>query len=391
MNADPADGAEPAVTALLSGLEQLREQCLEAEQEFAGPLSQVHASHLAGARNLVHYVALRRHDLRLIQVELSRLGLSSLGRSESHVVTTLESVIDVLRCLSGGGIWHRPDSGLDANTYTLERNADALLGPMPADRATRIMVTLPSEAAYSSDVADALIGAGMDIARINCAHDAAPAWSAMADHVHAAAKSQGRACRIAMDLAGPKVRTGPLPLGPPVVRVRPTRDRRGVVVAPGRVWLNDESPNDAQPTATSDVPVLPPGALTGVRQGDVISLRDARKSDRRLVVRRFARTVSWSKQTRPPISRQAFAFTSRTEATARSSVHCREPRSLSHSERVTTSSSPGSPTSPTPHGPTSYACRAHSPRCSIMWRSGTGCGSTTERSVPSSPAAEPMS
>ena len=49
------------------------------------------------------------------------------------------------------------------------------------------MVTLPSEAADDPRVVDGLVDAGMDIARINCAHDDAEAWRRMAGNVRAAA------------------------------------------------------------------------------------------------------------------------------------------------------------------------------------------------------------
>jgi pyruvate kinase len=75
----------------------------------------------------------------------------------------------------------------------------------------------------------------MRIARINCAHDDAEAWKAMAAKVRAAA--DGRPCLVAMDLAGPKLRTGPLAPGPKVLRVRPIRDALGQVETAGRGWL----------------------------------------------------------------------------------------------------------------------------------------------------------
>ena len=47
----------------------------------------------ARARNLVHYLALRQHDLRPIQHELAARGLSSLGRAEAHVLATIDAVL----------------------------------------------------------------------------------------------------------------------------------------------------------------------------------------------------------------------------------------------------------------------------------------------------------
>lgn len=53
------------------------------------------------ARNLLHYIALRRRDLRGVQQQLAEQGLSSLGRSESHVMHNVEAVLRVLRRLDG--------------------------------------------------------------------------------------------------------------------------------------------------------------------------------------------------------------------------------------------------------------------------------------------------
>src|SRR5689334_19920804 len=56
-------------------------------------------SFAASANNLAHYLAFRHHDLRPLQRELMRHGLSSLGRLESRVMVTLTSVESALRGL----------------------------------------------------------------------------------------------------------------------------------------------------------------------------------------------------------------------------------------------------------------------------------------------------
>jgi hypothetical protein len=48
------------------------------------------------ATNLAHYLALRPFDLRHLQTRLSQAGLSSLGRAEASVMSTLDSVIYLL-------------------------------------------------------------------------------------------------------------------------------------------------------------------------------------------------------------------------------------------------------------------------------------------------------
>jgi pyruvate kinase len=159
--------------------------------------------------NLAHYVALRHHDLRSLQRRLMLFGLSSLGRLESRVLPTLDAVAAALAALAGRPA---PVAAPDERTFfageaRLIAAADALFGPAPPNRHTRIMVTLPSDAAWRPDFILELARAGMDCARINCAHDGAEAWRAMAGHVRAAGEAVGRRLSVLMDIAGPKIRT----------------------------------------------------------------------------------------------------------------------------------------------------------------------------------------
>jgi pyruvate kinase len=87
--------------ALLQDLSLLRSEMLELETSGLAGSAQVHPDHSASARNLMHYLALRRHDIRELQAALAGLGLSSLGRTESHVLNALQATIEVLQRLSG--------------------------------------------------------------------------------------------------------------------------------------------------------------------------------------------------------------------------------------------------------------------------------------------------
>lgn len=68
------------------------------------------------------------------------------------------------------------------------------------------MVTMPSEAASDYKLILDLLAAGMDVMRINCAHDDVQAWEPW--WITCAGREAGRQCRFPMDLAGPKLRTG---------------------------------------------------------------------------------------------------------------------------------------------------------------------------------------
>ena len=74
-------------------------------------------------------------------------------------------------------------------------------------RRTKILATLgPSTDAPGR--LDALVAAGMDGGRINCAHDGPGQWALRAAGLRAAAQRAGRPLALMMDLAGPKMRLG---------------------------------------------------------------------------------------------------------------------------------------------------------------------------------------
>ncbi|MFN3317624.1 MAG: pyruvate kinase [Allorhizobium sp.] len=161
--------------------------------------------------NLGHYLALRRHDIRSLQRRLMALGLSSMGRLEGRVLPTIDAVLSALSCLAKT-TEKTPAMPLEADFFAgearLEAASLALFGATPAGRRTRIMVTLPSQAADGPDLTLDLARAGMDVARINCAHDEPEAWRAMTAFVRDAAAAVGRDIKVLMDIAGPKIRTG---------------------------------------------------------------------------------------------------------------------------------------------------------------------------------------
>ena len=269
-------------------IDDLLRRLSEAEATWQWWIAQTAPENRFSARNLVHYWALRQVDLRQTQAELASVGLSSLGRSEPHVQGTLRLVASAIEAMLGGGWWPPEDVAgrVDDGAKLLRQNAVDLLGQLPAGRAARIMVTLPSEAATDSSLIRRLLGAGMNVARINCAHDDPQAWRAMADNVRAAARDADAPCLIAMDLAGPKLRTGPLEPGPPVVRLHPRRNALGQVTAPARGWLTS-AVQPVQPPEPGMVTVpVSDDWLTRRRTGDVINLTDTRGSHRRLEMAR---------------------------------------------------------------------------------------------------------
>ncbi|WP_181702432.1 pyruvate kinase [Chthonobacter albigriseus] len=203
----PSTRESGEIASLLTDVAALRTAVLSEAKAFLADWDALESA-APGVENLARYLALRHHDLRPLQRRLMRLGLSSLGRLESRVLETLDAVAGALSALAGGD---KPpiasEAGFFAGEARLASAGDDLFGPPPATRRTRIMVTLPSEAAGDPGLVIDLARRGMDVARINCAHDGSVAWLAMASHVRTASELFGRRITVLMDIAGPKIRT----------------------------------------------------------------------------------------------------------------------------------------------------------------------------------------
>jgi pyruvate kinase len=159
------------------------------------------------ATNMAHYLVLRRQDLSDLQLSLSACGLSSLGRSEAKVLVSLDALLVTLAKLNCQKALPYPsfDQALSGQR-SIQELCNNIFGFSQEAPRTRIMVTLPSEAADSPELVDQLIHAGMDCARINCAHDDAQSWDKMISHIRASEEKYTRSCHVMMDIAGPKCR-----------------------------------------------------------------------------------------------------------------------------------------------------------------------------------------
>lgn len=162
------------------------------------------------ALNLAYYLALRREDLRQLQLALMPWGLSSLGRIEARVLPNLDAAIATLGAVCGRDsalLPQRPSlEAFFAGDRQLKQHTEEVFGKSLNHRQVRIMVTLPTEAAKNYELVKELVSRGTDCVRINCAHDSAEDWMAMINHLHQAESETGRVCKVYMDLAGPKPR-----------------------------------------------------------------------------------------------------------------------------------------------------------------------------------------
>ncbi|AJI78116.1 pyruvate kinase [Corynebacterium singulare] len=230
------------MSSLRPRLDALIDRVEKATAEYTEPIAKVAPNHRPGAVNLVRYMALRSQDAVEVQEGLSALGATSLSHPEPAVLERLHAARNVLDAFDGQAPTY-PMQAI-ATAYAdaddiLDANTEALLGPTQEGTHARIMVTLPSEAAEDYDLVLGFARAGMELARINCAHDGEAAWEKMVEHVHRAAAEVGREILISCDIAGPKVRTGAIEPGPRVVRVRGERSAAGELLSPPTLVLYD--------------------------------------------------------------------------------------------------------------------------------------------------------
>ena len=281
---------EKLLQRLAEQIRTLGGEMVELESSLLSGLGDLHPVHGPSARNLAHYMALRRHDLRELQSELTRLGLSSFGRTEGHVLNSLDTVYRLLSVLVGDQARSPCHPGRRSKSAMVRSCWRTILKPCwepaPPGRKVRIMVTMSTEASRDYELVRDLLRSGMDCMRINCSHDSPDVWLGMIRNLEKAREEIGRPCRVAMDLAGPKLRTGPIEPGPAVVKCRPKRDIFGRVVTPVRIRLKAGELGEGDRTRPGGEITLPVPArfVSGLRVGDLVRFRDARGAQRSLRV-----------------------------------------------------------------------------------------------------------
>ena len=275
----PSDAA-----AIIPEVAHLLDRQLDMVKEFEATLSTVDPHARSSAENLLNYLAVRQIDMRPLQWKLIPLGLTSLGGMEASSRCSIQAVSRALHALAGIPIPEMSLPPVDFMTgpSLLQSNANRLLGSASGKRAVRIMVTMASEAADDYPHVLSLLKAGMDVMRINCAHDDANAWKNMVKNLRRAERETGRSCKVYTDLAGPKLRTGPVESLGRIRKVRPIKNRRGAAVAPVLVWFT--SSGEKPPDGVADVIPVNAEVLEGAVPGCLLVIEDARKKFRELKV-----------------------------------------------------------------------------------------------------------
>ncbi|MGA9845093.1 MAG: pyruvate kinase, partial [Nitrososphaeraceae archaeon] len=239
--------------------------------------------------NLLCYLALRKHDLSDLQLRLAEEGLSSLGMIESNVLTSIEQVLKHFEIIPTN---HGKLCKVTAQwgSLTLGNRTGLLFGSPGKGRRTRIMVTLDASDIFQYDLIEQLLENGLDLARINCAHNSKREWKLLIESIRIAeqrliqrGKGIGHKCIILMDLGGPKIRTGPMEhkVGP--LKISVLKDLHGRPVRFVEGFLDSEASQteliSLEGTPSSFVVAISKiedGGLGSLKIGQKISFKDAR-------------------------------------------------------------------------------------------------------------------
>ncbi len=152
--------------------------------------------------NLHHYLNVRKYDFSQLQDDLTKVGLSSFGRSQAHMEASVNVALEMLSLALGKEPpLHSDHLSYEASHAIMDKNGSIF---STSNDKTKIMITVPSD--YEEDWFSSLSHEGVHLFRINTAHDTPDVWKAMAEGIKKAS-SEEKDLKIYVDLAGPKIRT----------------------------------------------------------------------------------------------------------------------------------------------------------------------------------------
>lgn len=273
-------------------LDQILLKVLRFEKDYYSLIENVHPNYRLSAKNLVHFLALRTFNSDRLQHKLASAGITGTADSVGHILYSLISLKTVFNSLLGvseidfKGSILTPEEAKELHL----KNTNAVLGKPLEKRRTRIMVTQPNTASEDVRFVIDLLKGGMNCARINCAHDNNIIWKDIIDNI----KSYSSNCKIMMDLAGPKLRTGKMKPGPKVIHVKPFRNVLGQVIKPAKIWL---APYGILPLDVNKADAIIPVNkkwLQKTKKGSYIVFLDAREKKSRFFIDKIEGLGRWA-------------------------------------------------------------------------------------------------
>ncbi|MFT6337538.1 MAG: pyruvate kinase [Saprospiraceae bacterium] len=229
------------------------------------------------AINLVRYITLRNQDLRNVHDHLSDLGISSLRSCEGYVMQNVVSVLRLVKLLNGE-IWANEVKvetiGYKASKKLIAKHTKQLFNLKRKNRTTKIMVTIPLEAAFDNDLVRELLAQGMEIARINLKEGSRQEWELIINKIQNQAKDLKCKCLIYMDIIGPEFKTGNIEItASGKNRKRFIRLRKGehiIITADETLAKDNKKDNKGIQLETPIISVSRPSIIQDAKVGDRI-------------------------------------------------------------------------------------------------------------------------
>ena len=174
------------IQELAQELADLEASLIEVTHEFDVYLEQIPKDQRVAAINLIQYLYFRSKDRKSLQEKLHYYGFSALSNSENHLHRQVQTIRERL-----GHTYAKGE--LNPCTYKfsrkrLEQNSKLLFGKQAQAKMPSVMVTFATDFAENPELIERLLLNGMQVARINCAHDDQGLWLKMIKQIKAAEK-----------------------------------------------------------------------------------------------------------------------------------------------------------------------------------------------------------
>lgn len=288
--------SEEKIIQAIEQIDAMIDSCIKEENDFKTYLEKVHPQYLYSAKNLIHYLVYRNRNSGELQTLLFNHGLSGLKNAEGHVMSSLIATKHLLHKLIDHTAieikqHEHSVSSIKKSQKLIRQRSRELLGERSRKRSVRIMVTQAANAAKEPEVLHEMMQKGMNLIRINCAHETEIEWLGIIQHTRELSQKTGKQIRISMDLGGPKIRTGPIKTGPKVAHLSPDRDNMGHVINPSVAILLPEG--ELFPDEENTYIPVPKEMITLLNVGDTIWLHDTRDKKRFLKVAQKEEKLAW--------------------------------------------------------------------------------------------------
>ncbi|OCA92344.1 hypothetical protein A8F95_01090 [Bacillus wudalianchiensis] len=250
------------------------------------PLIHPRIHHTFSAQNLLAFLAYKNNiDSTFVTALQSRGFCLSSNQSMMQSLQILCSNLGISPPI------HTPDA--EAHSQLRRERTQTVLGERASEHSPHIMVTLDGQMTSPSLIEGFLLN-GMTIARINCAYDDTLTWKKMIDTIRYAeeqlrnkGKYKNQRCQIHMDLAGPKIRVGPLKKVAYPLKIGIKKDRYGRPLAAKKGIISWQSASTKQLVNEEYDFIISTSPCEHFRQltkGDSLSFVDNRNKKRKFFI-----------------------------------------------------------------------------------------------------------